>query len=271
MTDDPSFWETLDPRYRVILCDVWGVIHNGKQIYPGADRRLVRWREEGRCVVLVTNAPRPAASVERSLARLGLPREAWDAVASSGEAGVAALAELGRPVGFLGTAPDLADFEGRGIRIAEDGNWTDLICTGFEEHRWEIEDYAADLERWAARGVTMHCLNPDRVVVYGSRHIPCAGAIADVYEAIGGKVIWYGKPYRAIYEHALRLAGDPAREEVLAVGDGLQTDVLGAARMGFDAVFVRGGIHAGEPFPEDFGQRHELGDWRPIAVVESLR
>jgi HAD superfamily hydrolase (TIGR01459 family) len=271
MSDDPSFWDTLDPRYQVILCDVWGVIHNGKQIYPGAAEWLLRWREEGRCVVLITNAPRPAASVERSLARLGLPREAWDAVASSGEAGIAALASLGRPVGFLGTAPDLADFEGRGIRIAEDEDWTDLVCTGFEEHRWEIEDYAADLERWAARSVTMHCLNPDRVVVYGSRHIPCAGAIADVYEAIGGKVAWYGKPYPAIYEHALRLAGDPAREQVLAIGDGLQTDVLGAARMGFDAVFVSGGIHSGEPFPEDFGERHGLGSWRPVAVVESLR
>jgi HAD superfamily hydrolase (TIGR01459 family) len=271
MTSDAAFWETLDPSYRVILCDVWGVIHNGKQIYPGADNRLLSWRKEGRFVVLITNAPRPAASVERSLVRLGLAPEAWNAIASSGEAGIAALAALGRPVGFLGTAPDHADFEGRGIRIAEDENWTDLICTGFEEHRWEIEDYATDLERWAERGVTMHCLNPDRVVLYGTRQIPCAGAIADVYEAIGGEVIWYGKPYPAIYEHALRLADSPPRKQVLAIGDGLQTDVLGAARMGFDAVFVSGGIHAGEPFPDDFGERHGLGSWSPVAVVQSLR
>jgi HAD superfamily hydrolase (TIGR01459 family) len=271
MTNGGGFWDTLDNRYGLILCDVWGVIHNGKQIYPGADERLLHWREEGRFVVLVTNAPRPAASVERSLARLELPRECWDAIASSGEAGIAALAELGRPVGFLGTAPDLAEFTGRGIQIAEHENWADLVCTGFEEHRWEIEDYAADLERWAARGVIMHCLNPDRVVVYGSRQIPCAGAIADVYEAIGGEVIWYGKPYPAIYEHALRLAGDPGHEHVLAVGDGLQTDMLGAARMGFDAAFVSSGIHAGEPFPDDFAERHGLGDWHPVAVVESLR
>ena len=266
-----SFWDTLDPRYRVILCDVWGVIHNGKQIYPGADERLLRWRQEGRCVVLITTAPRPAASVEAYLDRIGLAREAWDAIATSGEAGIVALSALGRPVGFLGTAPDLADFEGRGIRVAADGNWNDLVCTGFEEHRWEIEDYATDLERWAARGVIMHCINPDRVVVYGSRQVPCAGAIADVYEAIGGEVIWYGKPYPAIYEHALHVAGEPDRTQVLAVGDGLQTDMLGAARMGFDAVFVSSGIHAGEPFPHDFAERHGLSNWRPVAVVDSLR
>jgi HAD superfamily hydrolase (TIGR01459 family) len=265
-----SFWDGLDAKYRVILCDVWGVIHNGKQPYPGAAERLRQWRREGRFVVLVTNAPRPAASVQIYLARIGFPDDAWDALATSGEAGIAALSRLGRPVGFLGTPDDLADFDNAGIRIAEGDDFADLCCTGFEEHRWEIEDYTADLERWAARGVTMHCLNPDRVVVYGSRHIPCAGAIADIYEAIGGEVAWYGKPYPAIYDYALHRAGDPGPDAVLAVGDGLQTDMLGAARMGFDAVFVSSGIHAGEPFPEDFAARHGLGNWRPVAVVESL-
>lgn len=265
-----NFWDELDPKYRVILCDVWGVIHNGKQVYPGAAERLFQWRAEGRCVVLITNAPRPAGSVEKALERVGLPRDTWDAIATSGEAGIAALSTLGRPVAFLGTMPDRADFEGRGIRIADDANWTDLVCTGFEDHRWEIEDYSADLERWAERGVIMHCLNPDRVVVYGSRQIPCAGAIADVYEAIGGEVAWYGKPYPAIYEHALKLAASPSPEQVLAVGDGLQTDMLGAARMRFDAVFVSSGIHAGEPFPNDFAKKRGLGDWHPVAVVDSL-
>jgi len=265
-----TFWDTLDPNYRVILCDVWGVIHDGKRPYPGAVERLLRWQSEGRCVVLITNAPRPKEAVETYLERVGVPDGAWDAIASSGEAGIAVLRELGRPVGLLGTPGDRVDLESHGVSVTDDGDFTDLCCTGFEEHRWEIEEYTADLERWAARGVHMHCLNPDRIVLYGSRQIPCAGAIADVYEAIGGKGSWYGKPYPAIYEHALRRAGDPAREQVLAVGDGLQTDMLGAARMGFDAVFVSGGIHAGEPFPQDFADRHGLGDWRPVAVVESL-
>jgi HAD superfamily hydrolase (TIGR01459 family) len=265
-----TFWDKLDPKYRVILCDVWGVIHNGKQVYAGAEERLRQWRGEGRTVVLITNAPRPASSVEGSLARVGLQRRTWDAIATSGEAGIAALRELGSPVGFMGTPFDLSDFEREGIRFAMNDDFTHLCCTGFWEHQWEIEDYTPDLERWAGRGVTMHCLNPDRVVVYGSRQIPCAGVIADVYEAIGGKVSWYGKPYPAIYEHALKRAGDPPPEHVLAIGDGLQTDMLGAARMGFDAVFVSGGIHAGEPFPNDFAEKHGLGEWRPVAVVESL-
>jgi len=265
-----SFLDALHARYRLILCDVWGVVHDGKRPYPGAVERMLQWRGEGRFVLLITNAPRPKGAVERYLARVGVPSEAWDDIASSGEAGIAALNALGRPVGLLGTPGDRADLEEHGVPISDSDDFTDLCCTGFEEHRWEVGDYTADLERWAARGVIMHCLNPDRVVIYGSRQIPCAGAIADVYEAIGGRVIWYGKPYPAIYEHALRLAGGRSREEVLAVGDGLQTDMLGAARMGFDALFVSSGIHAGEPFPHDFAQKHGLGDWHPVAVVDSL-
>jgi HAD superfamily hydrolase (TIGR01459 family) len=117
----------------------------------------------------------------------------------------------------------------------------------------------------------MHCLNPDRVVIRGGVPEPCAGAIADVYEMLGGRVTWYGKPHEAIYTHVLQHVGNPPKDEVLAIGDALQTDALGAARMGFDFVFVRGGIHGGEPFPEDFATEYNLGDWRPVAVADSLR
>jgi HAD superfamily hydrolase (TIGR01459 family) len=116
----------------------------------------------------------------------------------------------------------------------------------------------------------MHCLNPDRLVMRGGVPEACAGAIADLYAMLGGPVTWYGKPFAAIYRHALHLAGDPPKGEVLAVGDGLQTDMLGAARMGFDAVFVTGGIHAGEPFPESFSAENGLGNWQPIGVVGGL-
>lgn len=265
-----SFLDGLDPRYRVVLCDIWGCVHDGVRLYPGAAERLLQWRAEGRFVLLITNAPRTTDAIAAHLARLGLPRESWDSIASSGEAGIERLSQLGQPVGFIGTSGDRAVLEQRGIDIMASDDFTDLACTGFEEGRPNPGDYARDLERWAERGVTMHCLNPDRVVVYGGTMLPCAGAIADVYEAIGGEVDWYGKPYRTIYEHALHLAGDPPPGEVLAVGDGLQTDVLGAARMGFDAVFVTGGIHAGEHFPGNFAEQHGLGDWRPVAVVASL-
>nr|NUR37376.1 TIGR01459 family HAD-type hydrolase [Sphingomonas sp.] len=265
-----SFLDGLDPKYRLILCDIWGVVHDGVTLYPGAEARLTGWREEGRCVALITNAPRTADAVEEQLERIGLPRAAYDFVATGGEAGIEALSALAHPVGFLGTAGDRAILEGRGVRIAPGEDFSDLACSGLMEARRRPSDYLPDLERWAGRGVVMHCLNPDRVVIRGGVPEACAGAIADLYQGLGGQVIWYGKPYEAIYRHALLRAGAPAASEVLAIGDGLQTDILGAARMGFDAVFVSGGIHAGEPFPDDFAAQNGLGDWHPVAVVDGL-
>ena len=266
-----SALDTLDPRYRLILCDVWGVVHDGVTLYDGAEARLRQWRSEGRCVVLITNAPRTAEAVEAQLARIGLPREAYDFVVTSGEAGIDALGALGREVGFVGTAGDRAILEGRGIRIASGDDYCDIACTGTMEGRPDAEDYRADLERWAERDVNLHCLNPDRLVIRGGVPEACAGAIADLYAMLGGPVTWYGKPHEAIYRHALHRAGNPPNDEVLAVGDGLQTDILGAAQMGFNAVFVTGGIHAGEPFPENFAAEYGLGDWHPVAVVDGLR
>lgn len=262
--------DRLDPRYRLILCDIWGCVHDGAHLYPGAAERLLQWREEGRFVLLITNAPRTVEAVQATLARLGLGRDAYDAVVSSGEAGIAALKALAEPVGFLGTAEDRAIVEAKGLAIAEGGAFRHLCATGLEEARPFAAQYRDDLEAWAGRSVVMHCLNPDRVVIHRGEAMVCAGAIADLYQALGGAVVWYGKPYPAIYVHALGLAGNPPREAVLAVGDGLQTDVLGAAREGFDCVFVTGGIHAGEPFPTDFAERHGFRDWRPLAVVEGL-
>jgi HAD superfamily hydrolase (TIGR01459 family) len=265
-----SYLDTLDPKYRLILCDIWGVVHDGVNLYPGAAERLRQWRGEDRCVALITNAPRTAAAVEEQLARIGLPQDAYDFVATSGEAGIEALNALGKPVGFVGTAGDREILEGRGVSIAENDSFSDLACTGVTESRPRPEDYLADLGRWAERDVNMHCLNPDRLVIRGGIPEACAGAIADLYEDLSGRVTWYGKPHEAIYRHALHRAGDPPASNVLAVGDGLQTDILGAARMGFDGIFVSGGIHAGEPFPKDFAARNGLGAWAPKAVVEGL-
>ena len=265
-----SVWDALDAKYRVIFCDIWGVVHDGRRLYPGAAERLAGWRRDGRTVILITNAPRTVDVVERQLARIGLPRDSWAGIATSGEAGIAALLALGRPVGFLGTAGDRAVLESRDVPIATDEGFTDLACSGMEEGRSDPDQYDAELEGWARNGVTMHCLNPDRLVLYGGVPVACAGALADRYEQGGGRVCWYGKPHEAIYRHALHLAGDPPPEAVLAVGDGLQTDVLGAARMGFDAVFVSGGIHGGEPFPDDFAASNDLGDWRPLGVAAGL-
>lgn len=262
--------DTLDPKYRLILCDVWGVVHDGVSLYPGAERRLRQWRTEGRVVALITNAPRTREAVEQQLSKIGLAREAYDFVATSGEAGIEVLAALQRPVGFVGTPGDRAILEGRGIFIADDEDFTDLACTGIMAGRPDPEDYRHDLERWVDRDVEMHCLNPDRLVVRGGIAEACAGAIADIYQGLGGRVTWYGKPHPAIYRHVLHHAGNPPPDEVLAVGDGLQTDMLGAARLGIDAVFVSGGMNSGEPFPEDFGLRNGIDDWEPVGTVAGL-
>jgi HAD superfamily hydrolase (TIGR01459 family) len=265
-----SFLDALDPKYRLILCDIWGVVHDGVMLYAGAEARLKQWRGEGRCVSLITNAPRTADAVEKQLALIGLPHDAYNFVATGGEAGIEALSALARPVGFVGTTGDRKILEGRGVRIAVDDSFTDLACTGMADDRPNPSDYLLDLERWVRRNVNLHCLNPDRLVIRGGVPEACAGAIADLYQGLGGRVIWYGKPHEAIYRHVLHHAGDPPRHAVLAIGDGLQTDILGAAWMGFDAVFVSGGIHYGEPFPDDFAARYGLADWRPVAVVDGL-
>jgi HAD superfamily hydrolase (TIGR01459 family) len=264
-----SFWDALDPRYSVILCDIWGVVHDGVHLYPNAAERLGQWREQERKVILITNAPRTAEAVEAQLDRIGLPRNCWDGVSTSGEAGIAVIKTLHHPTGFLGTRDDRAILEAHGLRFVDDG-FTDLAVTGLDDERDNVEEYRSQLEQFVDRDVLFHCFNPDRVVVRGGVPEPCAGALADVYEGLGGRVEWYGKPHHAIYDYAMGLAGNPPREAVLAIGDALVTDMLGAASQGFDAVFVQGGIHAGEPFPAEFAGQKGLGAWSPVAVVDSL-
>jgi HAD superfamily hydrolase (TIGR01459 family) len=265
-----NFLDALPKRYSVILCDIWGCVHDGVNLYPGAADRLLGWVGEGRRIILITNAPRTAEAVEQQLARIGLPREAWHGIATSGEAGIAGLKAVRAAVSFIGTPADRAILEERGIAITEVNDSKNLACLGLDGVRMEVGAYRDELADFAARKVIMHCLNPDRMVVRGGVPEACAGALADIYEDLGGAVIWYGKPHAAIYEHALRLGGEASKAKVLAIGDALPTDVLGAARQGIDCVFVTGGIHAGEPFPAAFAPQYGLGDWAPVAVVATL-
>lgn len=256
-----SVLSELPERYRLILCDLWGCIHDGHELLPGALARLSQWKDEGRTMLFVTNAPRSAEAVRAHLDRLKLPRDLYDGIVSAGEVGSAAL--LGRAVGFCGTESDREDLGARGLRFVDEG-FTELACAGLSPGQ-TVADFSDRLAAWRAADVLMHCLNPDRIVVHGRERMICAGALADAYEALGGRVCWYGKPYPATYDYALQLAGSPPKEAVLAIGDGLKTDVLGAANYGIDCIFVEGGIHAGEPFPDDFAP-----GWQPIAIVPSL-
>lgn len=249
----------LPERYRLILCDLWGCVHDGRHILPGVPNTLAAWQQQGRTVLFVTNAPRSSDAIRQQLRLLELDERLDAGIVTAGEAGLAAV--RGRPVGFCGTLDDRRDLEARGLVIADDG-FTELACAGLAPGE-DVVDYTDRLRKWQAADVLMHCLNPDRIVHHKGAVMICAGALADAYEAIGGRVAWYGKPYPAIYEHALALAQITDRAAVLAIGDGLQTDMAGAAAFGIDAVFIRSGIHAGEEpaFPDE---------WRPIALVDTL-
>ncbi|WP_265529715.1 TIGR01459 family HAD-type hydrolase [Sphingomicrobium marinum] len=259
--------DELPERYSTILCDVWGVIHDGARLYPGVERRFARWRDEGRTVVLVTNAPRPADRVISDLDLLGLDRDLYAAVTSSGQAGIAAVTEPPRAVGFCGTRDDFADLEEHGVRFAAAQEPHDEIALiGLDEYRNSVREYESDLAAWRERGMLLHCFNPDRIVVHRGQRLVCAGALADAYEGMGGKVIWYGKPNAPIFDHAIRLAGSPDRDSVVMIGDGPHTDMLGAKNAGIDGIFVTGGINEGDS--HQWGAEFE--NWRPIMTIAQI-
>jgi len=245
---------TLARGYDVALCDVWGVVHNGAAATSEACDALGRFRKQGGTVVLITNAPRPGEIVARTtLDRLGVPRAAYDGIVSSGDVTRALIAaRAGAPVFHIGPERDLGLFDGLDAPLAplEDADYT--VCSGLIDDTVETpQDYQELISRMRARSLAMICANPDVVVERGDQLVYCAGAIADLYAAAGGDVVFAGKPYRPIYEQALALAeatrGKRAEHHrVLAIGDSVRTDVKGAAAFGIDCLFVIAGIHAEE-------------------------
>lgn len=267
----------IAPNYDAMLCDAWGVVHNGVEALPGAAEAMIRFRKERGPLVILTNAPRPSSVIPGQLDRLGVPREAYDAVVSSGDATRAEI-ERRLPAPAFKIGPDKDDplFERLGIdfRPLEDADF--IICTGLIDDRRETpEDYRDLLGRAAERNLEMICANPDIVVNWGGRMLWCAGALAEIYEGQGGKVVYGGKPHGAIYSLALEAveqAGGAAveRARILVVGDGLKTDILGANRNGMDAVLVTGGAGVFED-GADLSSRLEAAGVRVIGAMEALQ
>lgn len=250
MTDLPAGLSALSDRYDVLLSDVWGVIHNGRESFPQACAALARFRAEKGPVVLISNSPRPSADVVAQLDELGVPREAWSAFVTSGDASRALLAERAPgPAWTIGPERDAPLYAGLGLEFAEAEAAAFIACTGpYDDEVETPEDYRDRFVAPVARGLPMICANPDRVVQRGSKLIYCGGALADLYRDMGGKVLMAGKPYAPIYDLSLheaeRLLGravDPAR--VLCIGDGVHTDVKGAEDQGLDCLFIARGIH----------------------------
>lgn len=268
----------LPQHYRLILCDLWGCVHNGVTILPGVVERLDAWQTEGRTIVFLTNAPRPSSAVAEQLGALGLPDRLNGQIVSSGDVALVHMRdeERSRSSTFLGSQADRRRLEAAGLDFVAVDRADTVICSGFDERGFDIDDYMDELGRLAASGVEMLCLNPDRVVHRGDRAEPCAGAIAASYAAMGGKVRLFGKPYRDIYDHAIRYAeADVDRNEVIAIGDSISTDYVGAVNANIDFIFVAGGIdgnawqtHAERVFDNAPGLEHS--PVAPFAVVPVL-
>src|SRR5215471_14379649 len=237
----------------VILSDIWGVVHNGLEAFPEACEALHTYRKRGGTVILITNAPRPAESVQRQLQKLGVADDTYDAIVSSGDLTRLYVADHpGRKVYWLGPERDGSIYRGLDAVLSplEDASY--IVCTGlFDDETETAEDYREMMLKARERKLKLICANPDIVVERGDRLVYCAGAIAELYRELGGEVIFYGKPHRPIYERAMALAaekrGKPtALDRVLAIGDSVRTDLTGALGFGIDCLFLTRGIHSEE-------------------------
>jgi len=242
----------LAARYDALLCDVWGVIHNGRESFPAACAALARFRAERGPVVLISNSPRPSGPVIEQLDGLGVPRKAWSEIVTSGDATRLLLAERAPgPAWKVGPDRDDPLYEGLGVEFADLDHARFISVTGpFDDETDEPADYRDRFCAAVDRNLEMICANPDIVVQRGEKLIYCGGALAQLYESLGGQVTMAGKPYPAIYELSLaRTGAEPGR--VLCIGDGLPTDVRGANARGLDVLFVASGIHGAETIGPD--------------------
>ena len=240
-------------NYDAVLSDVWGVVHNGIAAHPSAVDALLRFRQGGGRVVLITNAPRPSPPIVDMLDRLHVPRDAYDSIVSSGDVTRAMLTPYrGQTLHYVGPVGENDGlFEGLDITPGPAEEARAVIVTDLDNDDQTPDDYNDRITLWLRRKLPMVCANPDRVVEHGEQLIYCGGALADLYEARGGMIRMAGKPYRPIYDEALRRAEMAAgrtveRSRILAIGDSVRTDAIGAANAGLDLLFITGSIHAAE-------------------------
>jgi HAD superfamily hydrolase (TIGR01459 family) len=265
----------------IVLSDIWGVIHDGLVAFPDACKALQTFRAEGGTVVMITNAPRPADSVQRQLRKLGVADTTYDAIVSSGDlTRHFVTGHRGQSVYKIGPERDNSVFRDLDVSFTPLDQADYIVCTGlFDDETETPDDYREMMTQALARKLTLICANPDIVVERGDRLIYCAGAIAELYRSLGGEVIFYGKPHRPIYDRALGIAHDLRSNttgRVLAIGDSVRTDLTGANALGINCVFLTRGIHADEfkglDRLNDAAVRKFFGATKPpLALMHELR
>jgi HAD superfamily hydrolase (TIGR01459 family) len=259
MTQLISSLEEISAPYDLLYCDLWGCLHNGKALFPEAVAALQAFRRKGGAVVLLTNAPRTKHAVQKRLDAMDLPADAYDVIAASGDATQEAMLSgaAGRKLWHLGPGKDEDLFtiipewlrDQPAIERVELNEAEGIICTGpFDEFNETPDDYRARFLLAKTKGLKMLCANPDLVVDFGETRIFCAGALAELYEEMGGEVLSFGKPHPPVYDYARRQLAAKGinidNDAALAIGDGVRTDIRGARAEGIDAVFVTGGLEA---------------------------
>jgi HAD superfamily hydrolase (TIGR01459 family) len=286
MADSPEIigsLEDVSKAYSAILCDVWGVVHNGERHFPAAASALAAARAAGHPVVLITNSPRRNVDVVAQMNAIGVPSSAYDRVVTSGDVTRDLIADGPRKIFHIGADRDFTLYDGLDVELVEEFEASGVVCTGlFDDEVEKPEDYTELLRRLRARNLPFICANPDIMVERGERIIWCAGALARDYAQLGGRTLIAGKPYAPVYDVAMKevadIVGQPVeRSRVLAIGDGMMTDVKGAVDNGFDVLYVSGGIHARDygdawqPDPARLATFLEKHGYRPVAVIPKLR
>ncbi len=277
----------LAPHYDGLLCDIWGVLHNGVAAFPDAVDALCKYRAQGGIVILITNAPRSNQVIYPQLARLAVPREAFDAVVTSGDVTKSLLQQRpDTPLFHFGPARDQSILDGLTHPMVSSQDAKLCLLTGpLDDAIESAEIYEPLLLDMRDNGVDMICANPDLVVKSGDRMVICAGSIAQLYAKLGGKVTYAGKPEAPIYDAAMTQMTIAAgrkfpKNRLLVVGDGLPTDIKGAVQNGFDAYFVAGGIHKIDmgdmKNPEKLARadgliRHQFTDIELAGICDHLR
>ena len=265
--------------YDAALCDIWGVLHDGRRAHSGAVEALRRFRGERGPVILLSNAPRPVSDVERQFVNLGVPRDCYDAILTSGVLAHEDLAQRSRKhtlkILHIGPERDRGVFAGLPVCCVTVGEAELVVCTGlFDDDTESPEDYRKLLTDLSRRELSLLCVNPDIVVQRGGQLVWCAGALARLYEQLGGVSIYYGKPHRPIYDAARALAATAAGRpdlRVLVLGDGLETDIRGANAAGLDAVFIADGIHGEDVRELTPASVEKLCDESGVSVIAAIR